>query len=1438
MHRHIALERRFAPISNEELRDPDFVSRFGKERYGALDWTDMLKRSPVVFLGEGRSGKTHEFQRQVAKLKDQGGFAFFIPLEALHNEDVVDTLSLEDESAFEDWKSSADAVAYMFLDALDELKLREGSLQTAIKKLYKSVMPHVARVRLFLSCRPADWTTEIDIRQLDRFVVGQSTSRKASTLGDISAEEAFISAISSSKLAGDDEATEREKKSEKIINSVFIATLLSLSNDEVRNFAKDYEPEYASIFCEHLEKHDLWHLYRLPADIIGALDQMKSGEPLGSLEEQLKFGIQQKLSEGKNKKRKSVDIERATLGAERIAFAMFMMKRRSIRIDGTADAMTLDVGQILTDWPADDQNELISKSLFDPSGVGAVRFHHRSTQEFLAAKRLDRLLKDGMPWAEFSALLFDEVGGEAVVKPSMAPVAAWLALWNPAVRKIVRQREPRLMLNQGLPSAMSIEIRAEMLRSYIKQYAGKDWCRAGVGHSDVRRISHPDLGPVVRELWDEGYTGHDSRELLLELVWIGPLSDCVDLVLNAVWDTDLPYHHRTYACWGVIVSGTNEQKRSVAEGIINGTIPECVMRSVIPELLPQTISIAEFMTIVNSAQEVPKSVRGLNYAILSSLRSDKLSTTQRTLLRKSLASEVWDNRLDISGMYQAHSTKDHFQDGLIACCSRTIPIVGNNVSEWAWDTAVALHFGEKRTSIVAKEETEETISALKDRLDLREAYFWACIEMSDAMEGKEDDWGRVINATSHSRQVIGFADHDKNWLVSSLGPDAADDRRAVAYRALTGLFDIRSDKILQASIAQAIVDKPSFQKHLEKVLNPEPREPDEFEIEMRQLDQKTADDEAKRVAVWLTWRAEVLADSDFRLAGDQRLSTIYDAHKIIEQGRGSFGAWGQWDANLIATIMSEAFLDRYRRELSVFWRDQTVKLRSERQPDERSSVNRNWLLALSAVKAEAEIDGWANSLSQEEATLAMRIACMELNGFAGYFVDLSLAHPTVVANVVASEVDRELLHLSETGAGEMPHEILYHGSDQMKAAVAPLIAPTVASIVADRAIQTHNVLSCALQIIAQHGTNEAKAPVVDALIAALDQPDCQHRRSLLKHLAKFDPERASHKLLDATAELTMSDQKSEAISLFAEVFGDRYSRSAPNLLVIQEDRRIPLLIQLVIRSYQAIRRDEDVSHDGVYSPGLRDNAEDARSLLFDTLVSQKSPAALAALHFLAAQPEFDHMPDRLREMAREMAGQISDSNPMPLAAFQRLDKDGTFVPHDNQSLLKVTMTRLDAFEHDMLHAQDTTVGTLRKADQELEIRRFIAHWLRLQDSGVFDFTQEAVVVDEKRTEIRFQPRTMQGYATVELKRETWSGAEMEVALRDQLVGRYLRHKDCKVGILLICMREPKTWRNPQTNKLMSLPQLVIWLSRVADQIMRERPDLNLEIKGIDYTRNG
>ena len=163
-------------------------------------------------------------------------------------------------------------------------------------------------------------------------------------------------------------------------------------------------------------------------------------------------------------------------GAERIALALFMMKRRSIYFEvPSGDVEGVSVADILTDWSNEEHVELLGKSLFDPTGVGAVRFHHRSTQEFLAAQRLQKLREQGLATSDLHHLLFASVAEEQVIIPSMEPIAAWLALWNADVLAEVKERNPLLLFRQGIPSILSIELRTELLRRFVERYSGSDW---------------------------------------------------------------------------------------------------------------------------------------------------------------------------------------------------------------------------------------------------------------------------------------------------------------------------------------------------------------------------------------------------------------------------------------------------------------------------------------------------------------------------------------------------------------------------------------------------------------------------------------------------------------------------------------------------------------------------------------------------------------------------------------------------------------------------------------------------------------------------------------------------------------------------------------------------------------------------------------------------
>ena len=70
--KHVQFERRFAPPSEERLRDPDYLSNWGSYEQGSLRWSDLYSNRCVVVLGEGKCGKTHEFKQQRNKIQSQG----------------------------------------------------------------------------------------------------------------------------------------------------------------------------------------------------------------------------------------------------------------------------------------------------------------------------------------------------------------------------------------------------------------------------------------------------------------------------------------------------------------------------------------------------------------------------------------------------------------------------------------------------------------------------------------------------------------------------------------------------------------------------------------------------------------------------------------------------------------------------------------------------------------------------------------------------------------------------------------------------------------------------------------------------------------------------------------------------------------------------------------------------------------------------------------------------------------------------------------------------------------------------------------------------------------------------------------------------------------------------------------------------------------------
>lgn len=98
-------------------------------------------------------------------------------------------------------------------------------------------------------------------------------------------------------------------------------------------------------------------------------------------------------------------------------------------------------------------------------------------------------------------------------------------------------------------------------------------------------------------------------------------------------------------------------------------------------------------------------------------------------------------------------------------------------------------------------------------------------------------------------------------------------------------------------------------------------------------------------------------------------------------------------------------------------------------------------------------------------------------------------------------------------------------------------------------------------------------------------------------------------------------------------------------------------------------------------------------------------------------------------------------------------------------------------------------------------------------------------MEEKEPDIRFRAKASDANVPMEIKiAESWALGELENALILQLIGRYLRDRHNRYGILLLVHQKarPKGWRTA-TGDFLTFEQVLRHLRTIARSIAAESP---------------
>ncbi len=1446
MMEFVDLQRQFHDVPKDaELKETEHLVSLSQFESGpSFGWPELLKCKRVILLAEAGSGKTREMEERAKRLVQDGRLAFFVALESLHREPIADILSVEEEKRLKQWKADGKEPAWFFLDAVDELKLTSGGLDRALNRLSKDLDGLLGLARVIISCRPSDWRPIEDLKAVqNRLPVPQRSGNAPSQTSEDMFIEVLRREFGHMSPVPDEDADLTDRDTPRIV------AMLPMNDTQIRLFAEQSGVNNATAFLAEIDKQNAWTFARRPLDLSDLIAAWTDSGRVGTRAQQHQANVAAKLKDGPDRPDSGVLPDaKAQFGAERLALALTLTRTRTIRSpeqvpDIRSAKGILDVADILTDWTEAERQALLRRALFDPATYGRVRFHHRSVQEYLAARRLRALREDGMSTKALFRLLFAERYGVKVVPPSMRAITAWLALWDNAVRKELIEREPETLISFGDPGTLDLATRSDLLRAFVGRYGQGDWRGLDFTIDDVLRLSHPELALVIQECWGDEPANHDVRSLLLQLIWQGSIRDCADLADVAARKTDWDPVHRIAAIRAILACGCDDRVRELANEMLAHpeSWPNEIVCGVVADLFPDIITVEKLVSLIEDRSgESDRTERAFAWAFRQIAEAILAGSEQAIDLRRQLADLIWRRRGAKQDLHDIRSRFGHFASALATLCERQLSEPSSTPSdELIRACVIASRFGGQESI------RQNPVGRLRTHFDTnsnwRNDAFWAELAFMDELVPSDDDQLRLHHVEMDGL-VGALVDADRPWLETALEDESRPERQVIALHALLRGWLRRGGVASELDRLRAkFKDGTSFGRVLAEwtTLHERNDKLESMEQEARHAARARDDREAQRLEDWKKWRKEMLVDPADAFSAEKLKSTMHNLYQWLRAARPNQSRYGLWDKDALVQAFGLEVVSLAETAFQEFWRTTLPILWSARPVNESGSTPHDWIYGLQGLLAEASKPGWTAALSPAEARTATAYATIELNGFAPLISELAESHPQEVEAVIGSEVSAELRVGGSHGHLSTLQNLAYADSNLKRLVIPRLIAELESwpeACTEDSGPNWAHHLDHVLRIL-DSGEGEDRETIAQACARRYEaDPTGPLALNWLRGLFQFDAVRGTQALIGQFADGNDPGTRKRPVETLAALFG---GRDPIGFEVPDPDQRARFLARLVRLAYAFIQPEDDEVHEGVYTPNARDNAETARNSLRSWLLDTPGAEARRIVLELAEEQDFAHCKDRLRLLARQRAATDAEFPPFGIEDVIALESRYEAPPHDRDGLFAVMMDRLEDLQHDFADDDFSDRQTVQRIDAESEMQRTLARRIKEKANGVYLVTREEEVADRNRTDIRLLANNGDQKAVIEVKiaDKGWTLTNFVQALRDQLVGKYLRHTTCKAGCLLLTYHGKKNhWKHPETGKHIKFPELVTILKDKAQALEAEtQHDVRLTVFGLDLT---
>lgn len=1384
-----------------------YIAAFAHSKERGSSWEELVsEKKSTVILGEPGSGKTDELRATCALLRAQGKLAVSFDIASMINasapplaRDGLETLAL--------WRAGK-ADAWLFLDSVDESKLtRVSDFHTAIDRVASWVGPQWERTYYVISSRITEWRHHIDKPYVDQ------------ALGiDISPYR-----------------------------------LLPLQATQVELLVADRGGN-AKDFILAIEEIDAWEFVGRPQDAIDLHDLWLATGQLGSKLEMLKQATELKLKLKDD--RSGIPIQKLKAGVEHIAACLHLTKTLAIRLDITGESSTPDAlttRQIFPpEWSAAEQKSLLQRAIFSDAAFGCIRMHHRTHQDFLAAKWLMKLMSLDCPYSELQQLAFHRHSDSTLVlRPFMRNVVAWLACLAPSEKQWTRmllsdlvQAAPGIFLAAGDPKSLSVEVRRQFLQSLVASLKGREHVNVPWDGATLKRFAHPELEKDLSTWIVDRGTGQSLRADLIILARQGALKGTLEAIVSVAVNNTEPHYLRATAIGCIEDIGLDEHKRQILEAAgLEDSIPERLMGWIIRCVYPSVADENELFNILkkmdwrrhrhevtsmhNFEREVIEEATGLAHAKRLLFLSN-LMTFVVTPGGDLKADKHWAlNWLQptIKNLLDAQSLSDE-QCGLVL------------------DALAMTHQVRKKhiTDDWREAKTGSINNASLHHKNLRQKWFWS--RYHEVRIEREVKY--VFQLDSYYELLSPHPVDISWWLEDAFNTELSKQERCFALNAAITLSNNSGTKTLPAMTVLDYLDALTDREVQSVVL-------ENFRNKFVNLFSRS------KYKVVNTWGRKRFWQSKWVKIKKQYWTYVNRARFTI---RRKAIANGNWDGATyhVLSLAREKISDRSSNNWSggltaddlmvpfgqfvgsaviastkLHWKKHQPILPYERE--NRNSTRQLTIFGLMALDVvwSKEGAGYFESLNESEAEIATRLALNELNGLPAWLPSVARGNLKVVKRVLLEAATEEwrIANANPDLNSDLFSRLRYQEKE-----LPELVIPHIKSLLLSGEQTNNRVLLDALRIVIRLGDrasfdwliNTAKTSVLDD--AGLEKESSWTWLVLLMGL-------------DATFVLDFIESqqlKKDPAELAIKLCGCMGSRRDLGISVDSPDYANPrFLKRLIPWVYKYVPPKEDPIHDGAYSPETHDDAVTFRQTLLERLISVDDNYVEETLKDFNDNPVFDDLSDWILENLDRWKDRKADQiklNPEDL--HDLLGNQHERAPRSREDLFHLSHRKILHFKEQVEHAEisirnQANIGIWKEKDYQ----RWIQEHIYSMRNGRFTIAAESEIDPGKYPDLRFEAPEIDGAISVEMKLATnWSYTKLLEGLHAQLVGQYLRAGNANFGIYLLFYDGTQKHWEPSTTESLNWQELLQRLDEEARMIRLKRLDIDqLVVIGIDVTKS-